>query len=335
MEFEHGATLDQIVPTGKASPDLVLDIIKQCSRIVRSGHGLPHTVMHRDIKPSNIMLRGFNWDDFSFDDIVMFDFDLGWYKGADGDDVTRTDPESLGFQAPEQLQTNKDAARRSTLVDSFGLGITLYYCLSGVAPNVGATDADDWRRRVDGACRRAFAGDTVVAQRCARLILACTNREQKSRPDSSLISDDLEDLLRWRSGERNECSTDFIAEAVISLATEGEYCWDGNRRFGHHTFQSGMALKCSFDPMENELVLEFRFEDPTNVNRRNLDQRISDLPTFVAREAEKLHALSKRTNFPATRQVDGKVVWSPETARARALDIGAFAKGIGRWLSSL
>jgi serine/threonine protein kinase len=335
MEFEIGTTLDEIIPTGNLQANVVLNIFGKCSSIVRVGHGLPQTVMHRDIKTSNIMLRNYSWDDHSFEDVVMFDFDLGWYKGAVGEDLTRTDPESLGFQAPEQLQFGKEDARRSTLVDSFGLEITLYYCLSGVTPNIGATEADDWRRRVDGACRRAFGGDAVAGRRCARLILSCTQREQRKRPDSSLIVDDLGDLINWREGSKADCSTEFIAEAIVSLATEGDCEWDEDRQFAFYTFQSGMAIKCAFDPLENQLVLEFQYEYPKNVNRRNLDKRLSELPEFVNKESDRIEAMYCKVIFTASRQIEGVLKWQPNKARDKVQEIGNLAKVIGRWLSAL
>lgn len=335
MEFELGASLDQLIPSGKLNLSTILEVVRECAIIVRRGHSLPHTVMHRDIRPSNILLKNFSWEDGSFDNVVMFDFDLGWYKGAYGEEATRTDPESLGFQAPEQLAVGGVAFRRSTLVDSFGIGMTLYFCISRVVPSAGASGAEDWKRRVDGACQRAFPADRVAEKRCSRLIMNCTNYEQRERPDFSLIVDAMDDLINWRSKAVTLCSTEFIAEALVAMATDGDYHWDPAREAASYTFQSGISIRTRYDGILNLLVFEFSLRDPTVVSRRALDQRLSELPGFINKEARRLNVADSQFHFGETRQLDGMVAWEPEYARRNVQELGKFTRAIGRWLAAL
>jgi serine/threonine protein kinase len=335
MEFEPGASLNDVVPANKLNIDGVLAVIRRCAITVRTGHSLPHTVMHRDIRPSNILLKNFSWDDGSYDDVVMFDFDLGWFKGAYGEEATRTDPESLGFQAPEQLATGGVAFRRSTLVDSFGLGMTLYFCVARVIPSAGAAGAEDWKRRVDGACQRAFASDRVAEKRCARLIMNCTNYEQKERPDFSLIVDALDDLISWRKQDVASCSTEFIAEALVAMATDGDYEWDRGRETASYTYQSGISIRTKYDGIKNLLVFEFSLRDPTVVSRRALDQKLSELKPFLEKERSRLNYAETNFHFGETRQFDGMIAWQPDYARRHVKEIGNFTRTIGRWLAAL
>ncbi|WP_158255409.1 protein kinase domain-containing protein [Rhodopseudomonas palustris] len=335
MDFESGASLDQLVPAGKLKVDAILDVILACANIVRFGHSLPQTVMHRDIKPSNILLRDFSWEDSSYSAVVMFDFDLGWFKGAYGEEATRTDPDSLGFQAPEQLSVAGEPLRRSTLVDSFGLGATLYFSLSRSVPMAGASGAEDWERKIDGACRRAFPNDRVAERRCARLILNCTSSDQRERPDFSLIVDALEDLINWRRRNTSKCSTEFIAEALVSLSSDSGYEWDSNRLSASHNNPSGMAIRSRFDPLENTLVLEFNFQDPKIMNRRNLDRRISEFPAFFKESAQQLDAVSHEFKFSGTREMFGSIRWNTTTARERVVELGTFSSTVAKWFSGV
>ncbi len=126
MDFVDGPNLQVGVKSGFFdSWHDVLRIGRDLCAIIRSAHQLPERVLHRDIRPTNIMLRGYytNPDDY---EVVVLDFDLSWYRGASEDSVM--DQSALnGFLAPEQIERTKGVSTRNATVDSFGLGMTLYF----------------------------------------------------------------------------------------------------------------------------------------------------------------------------------------------------------------
>lgn len=53
-----------------------VNILYDVSNIVDKCHKLPEMVLHRDIKPSNIMIRGLDWTDYTYEKVVVLDFDM-------------------------------------------------------------------------------------------------------------------------------------------------------------------------------------------------------------------------------------------------------------------
>src|SRR4051812_12850172 len=66
-------------------------------------------------------------------EVVVLDFDLSWHKDALEQSISAGKFTS-GYLAPEQLQPDKTMTTRSALVDSFGLGMTLYFLRTAQEP---------------------------------------------------------------------------------------------------------------------------------------------------------------------------------------------------------
>lgn len=85
-------------------------------------------IIHRDIKPSNILID-------PEDEPKLLDFGLA--KSLDIDDVNTKSDQMLGsvnYMAPEQIS---DARNAGPETDVYGLGATLYHCLTGKPPISG------------------------------------------------------------------------------------------------------------------------------------------------------------------------------------------------------
>ncbi len=85
-------------------------------------------IIHRDIKPSNILV------DCEGEPKLV---DFGLAKGSEVDGVNTRSDQLLGtinYMAPEQ---SNHASRASPETDVYGLGATLYHCLTGIAPISG------------------------------------------------------------------------------------------------------------------------------------------------------------------------------------------------------
>jgi response regulator RpfG family c-di-GMP phosphodiesterase/tRNA A-37 threonylcarbamoyl transferase component Bud32 len=122
MELLSGSDLERLVSTTPLSPTRACDIIYQIAGALDETH--KHNLIHRDIKPSNIVV--------SSDGVAkLLDFGLALHFRQ----RRVTDPGtllgSINYMAPEQVV---DAATVDNRTDIFGLGATLYYCLTGRAP---------------------------------------------------------------------------------------------------------------------------------------------------------------------------------------------------------
>jgi serine/threonine protein kinase/WD40 repeat protein len=84
-------------------------------------------LVHRDIKPGNIMI-----DDSG--EPVILDFGLAHEEDSTEATLTRTGDRvgTPAYMAPEQVEGRRDAIGRTT--DVYGLGATLYECLTGQCP---------------------------------------------------------------------------------------------------------------------------------------------------------------------------------------------------------
>ena len=134
MEYVEGVTLSEIIERQQLSSKEIFYILLRACEIIESGHSLKECVLHRDIKPDNVMLRNFYSDPDNID-VALLDFDLSWYRGAQEFSVVRG-ATAQGYAAPEQTVAGKNGnvSTKSTLVDSFGFGMLMFFCVTGQNP---------------------------------------------------------------------------------------------------------------------------------------------------------------------------------------------------------
>lgn len=152
-------------------------------------------IIHRDIKPSNILidLEG---------EPKLLDFGLAKSPEIDGAN-TRSDQMlgSVNYMAPEQIN---DARNAGPATDVYGLGATLYHCLTGNAPISGGdlmTVLQRLRETLPVAPR------VVCPEIDADLELICLRCIQKDPKDRYESAEHLAvDLRRYLNGEPVEKS---------------------------------------------------------------------------------------------------------------------------------
>jgi response regulator RpfG family c-di-GMP phosphodiesterase/serine/threonine protein kinase len=137
MEYVPGQDLDEYVPAhGPLSPATACDIVNQIASALAEAHR--HNLVHRDIKPSNIRITPEG-------QAKLMDFGLTRHT------CTRlTEPGTtlgtIDYIAPEQA---RDAHSVDIRADIYGLGGTLYWCLTGRVPFPANGDiARDLARRL-------------------------------------------------------------------------------------------------------------------------------------------------------------------------------------------
>jgi response regulator RpfG family c-di-GMP phosphodiesterase/serine/threonine protein kinase len=122
MEYVPGKDLEEYVETeGPLNVGFACDLIYQVAEALTEAH--KHEMVHRDIKPSNVLLSAEN-------QVKLLDFGLARpFRSRLTDPGTMLG--TLQYVAPEQLQDASSADVRS---DIYGLGGTLFWCLTGITP---------------------------------------------------------------------------------------------------------------------------------------------------------------------------------------------------------
>ena len=122
MEYCEGEPLDRVLEReGRLSPERVQSVAETLLSALETLHG--QDVIHRDIKPANIFLR-------SDGSPVLLDFGSARQAlGSQSRSVTAV--VSAGYAPIEQYSTT---SRQGPWTDLYGLGATLYRCVTGVTP---------------------------------------------------------------------------------------------------------------------------------------------------------------------------------------------------------
>lgn len=129
-ELIDGRSLDGVLAArGRLEPKKALELALQLASALAAVH--EHGIVHRDVKPHNVLLRG-----TTNDRIYVKLVDFGAAMVEDVDVKLTKAGEILGtveYMAPEQLLGESGAAT----CDIYGLGVTLYECLTGTVPYAG------------------------------------------------------------------------------------------------------------------------------------------------------------------------------------------------------
>ena len=300
MDFVDGPDLGEAVASFQVSEwDLILRIGSEIADIVRRGHQLPERVLHRDLRPSNVMLRGFysqahNWD------VVVLDFDLSWHKGALEKSVTHG-ATKLGYLAPEQIEDIPNISTRHTAVDSFGLGMILFFMLSARDPVPDQHRHTDWEETLlRMAESRPCEHWRSVPSRFARLIKFATMHDQSRRWDMTQIQVELRRLLEVMLNPSSTRSAELVAEEIASRCEfSSEYEWDPNQLSAFKEQSSGVRLEVRGNETARQVAISIGWAEPGVQGRRNVGKWIE--PALKnAREILRSagwHIGSSRTNY--------------------------------------
>ncbi len=252
----------------------LLPIAQKLTRIIRTAHMLPERVLHRDIRPSNIMLRNY-WLDPEACDVVVLDFDLSWHQGALERSVLHA--ASAGYLAPEQLRTTKYASTRSALVDSFGLGMTLFYLCGGREPIPEQHRHSSWIDDVQHACGRLEGSSwRSLPTRFARLIIACTRDKQSDRWGMAEIEREL-GLLGSTLGADVEIDPELIAEEIAARSDSLlGYVWDDDAAEASRDSGTGLRLAVRADMVNEEIEAHVHYVSQGSGERGKLNRYLNE-----------------------------------------------------------
>ena len=246
MEFVRGQTLDQLVRQGKTfSADDVAAIGLELSRAVGAVHAAG--LLHRDIKAHNVVRA----DDGR---IVLMDFGTG----TELDD--RSTAELAGtplYLAPEVL-AGQPATVQS---DIYGLGVLLFYLLTGAYPVTGRSVSDVRRahERNDRAALRTIRPDVRPA--LARIIeRAIDPRPERRYASAGALGKDLSARQRRPFNEQVAIALTAAAAFVLVaiLASEVHARLTGDSRSLRSRLAGMVGLAADYRSRPMIAVMPFR-----------------------------------------------------------------------------
>jgi serine/threonine protein kinase len=276
MEWVDGINLYDAVTKGKVNDsNRFLEVVLKLSEIVNRAHRLPERVLHRDIRPTNIMIK---WkdDELDFSEIIVLDFDLAWYKSS----IESKEIDfkiSNGYLAPEQISNIKKVSTRSAAVDSFGLGMTMFFILNKDDPLPSQQKHDDWQKAIFRVSSNFFRSCKwkSAGKRIARLIINCTKQNQHERWDFSQILSELKRLKIAIESPNKIKSTDLIVEEIIFRSSYKEsYEWDEDNLKATIIPISNEKIELLSDESNRSINILIQWTNPTSSTRKKLSKHI-------------------------------------------------------------
>ena len=277
MEYLDGIDLQRYINEHNGSSIASkLNICLWICEILFECHSHEKIILHRDLRPSNIMISGQYWERVEKQNITILDFDLSWFKGADGAEFYMNASQALGFLAPEQLNIKSNFSNRSALVDVYGVGMLLYFIVSGETPLANASTRVDWEQRVNQASTHVFAKDWKSSKYLfSNLVLSATNENQKTRPQLRDFTERLKTLIDVLAEKYPLDCDSCIIEMLCRLAAGGSSIkYDTASRRGFHT--TGAGTRVEFANNGNSISCSIIHTTGESANRFNRPKALTD-----------------------------------------------------------
>lgn len=275
MEWVDGANLNEIVSSGTLNDwSQIIEIAYQLAVIVADAHALPERVLHRDIRPPNVIVSGY-WEGDELK-LTVLDFDLSWHRGSIEKSVIFGSQLS-GYLAPEQVVRKPGVSTQHAAVDCYGIGMTLFYMVSGRDPRPGEHAHRTWRETLDAAVRRPTGHSwRSLPQRVARLIDFATREEQRSRWDVIQLRSELSMLRLAELDPGAIHSAEMIAEELAArCALTSGYKWNFENFSVSKDFGTGLVVELRGDESSQDVELKIRRVAGEADNRGKLGDSIN------------------------------------------------------------
>ena len=188
MEMVPGRQLDDMlaaVAAGRETlePARIVRLMAQLARALDYAHS--RGIVHRDVKPSNIRIA-------PDDTPRLLDFGIAHEMGAT---QTMSFAGSPSYAAPEQIAA-RDVDGRT---DVYGLGVTLYQCLTGIVPFAAETVEGVFHRVLHETATPPRRLRQAVSRELETVTLKAMEKEPAARYASAgAFADDLEAVLEHR-----------------------------------------------------------------------------------------------------------------------------------------
>ncbi|MGD0037349.1 MAG: protein kinase [Bacteroidota bacterium] len=273
MDWIDGPNLDLAIKTKEIQGwQNILKIGRSLSKIIENAHRIPERVLHRDIRPPNIMLQGFYSDRLKWK-VVVLDFDLSWHLGASEKSIVGSGS-TTGYLAPEQIQQSASVSTRHAAVDSYGIGMTLFFMIAGRDPFPTENLHREWQKSVyESANRIRESSWKSLPNRFSRLIINATRLEQYARWDISQIRTELERLSEALKKPDNIESAELIAEEIFCRTKYShDYEWDSDKLCAMYSSLSGVRISLVGHESKKQLILKIEWSDQGGSERKTINK---------------------------------------------------------------
>ena len=331
MDWVDGPSLQEAVES-RALEDwqTILRTAKHLTRILREAHELPERVLHRDLRPSNVMLKGFYTEPEDWK-VVVLDFDLSWHRGATERSVVHGST-LFGYLAPEQMIRIPGVSTRNSAVDSFGLGMVLFFMVDSRHPIPAEHRHTDWSATVQSACgKHSWENWKSLPARFARLIMNATRDQQATRWDVMQIETELNRLWEVATRPESIVAPDLLAEEVASrVDVFRTYLWDEDLTGANTELPTGLRVRLRGDSVGRRLVLDIEWQN-TGVHRRR------KVGKWVGPASKNCAAMLRAEGWDVTEDVDlqALLVRASRDADSVRVAIHQCAAGIDRAIGHL
>lgn len=295
MDYVEGPNIREAVETRAIqSWDDVLTFGIQLSEIIKSAHALPEQVLHRDIRPTNIMLRDYYITNEI--DVVVLDFDLSWHRDAIGTSIENPNSQS-GFVAPEQVDRSLKASTRNALIDSYGLGMTLYYVRTGREPVFAQPKHDDWHTHLSRLDNEyACTSWNSAPRRFSRIIENATHYNQNQRWDMTQIYGELQRIYTAIQRPNSVTSAELLAEELASrVDISATYQWCMETHTATFVTPAGQSIALRGDESSREVIVK------AGAVNTNMDLR-KNIVKYAQKALDQSTSLLKSTGWNITKR---------------------------------
>ena len=318
MDLVPGCDLQEAVRTyGLRDWQDILFIAKQIVEVIRRSHRLPERVLHRDIRPHNIMIKN-PWDEVQDWEVVVLDFDLSWHR--DAMEVSIEEPGALnGYLAPEMLQRQGAVSTRSALVDSFGLGMTLFFMREKRDPVPMESSHAVWPTTLNDAAERWRCREWAsLPRRFFRLVERATRPTQSERIDVSQMDKEMDRLLGAAVGAAKVVDAGMWAEEIAANANGIPYGQAQDlRKF--YIELAGLTIHIAGDDLEGVVAVEISWTQLGN-------ERYEGVRKWLPRACDQVNSRMRNSGWSgkmtvSSYQIDGKFTASIAELRQRGANL--------------
>ncbi|MCW5547904.1 MAG: hypothetical protein KIT44_02980 [Opitutaceae bacterium] len=230
-----------------------------------------------------------------------------------------------GYLAPELSGVSRFSSRNA-LVDSYGIGMTLFFIVSGRAPLFTESQHADWVEKLQKEIGREPSKEWhSLNQRWARLIYWTTKPNQSERWDIVRILGELEQLHRALKNPTKNASAELAAEEILARTKEGgrTYHWNVDTLCGYFELRTGFKIEIKGDESSKEVKFEC---DWMNTG----DRKFENVKKYLGPATERLDGIMRTGgwNFTGKRSQADSVHFTATIPIEKLQFAGAIAKAV-------
>lgn len=323
MSWSDGRSLSELVEAGELSgwTERVM-VGLQLATVLRTCHALPERVLHRDLRPANVMIEDC-YDQLSEWKVVVLDFDLSWHKGAEDHSIMHSP--AFGYLAPEQRSKGKNPTRNA-LVDSYGLGMTLYFMCTGNNPYPDQHLHVNWSADTFRIFESRRCPDWVsLPRRMARLVCNITQDEQPARATMTQIEGELHSLQLAVSTANQIPLVDLITEELAARTEHFRgYKWSDVESSATLASPNGLNLRLQTITGRRALLFTAAWANSGTQDWNHIDRMISQalpkLQQALNQIATNVQVNKARHSFQISAELDADAVRPDPGKLAKTLD---------------